>query len=102
LDESGYLVSIDVRTTEPDTKMGWMIAAWTPEFTGYLHEIISYVRISRSSTNRKGELFLGHIIQEAINDGLKINSVVFKKHYFWDIGTPNGLKKALEDYAFWI
>jgi glucose-1-phosphate thymidylyltransferase len=48
----------------------------------------------------KKELFLGDVFQAAIDNDLQIESVIFQKNRYYDIGTPEDLVKAANEIDF--
>jgi glucose-1-phosphate thymidylyltransferase len=100
--KDGNIDAINVRSTSPDSSPGWIIAAWTPIFTNFLHQHLKKRLRNHSRIQQLPEMFLGHVFQTAINEGIKFNSVRFRDHNFWDIGTPKGLQKALGEKDRWI
>jgi glucose-1-phosphate thymidylyltransferase len=101
IDKNGYVHSIDVRSTSPDSKPGWSIAAWKPAFTSFLHHYINPQNYEETDQYQAKESFLGNVFEAALGEGIKINSVYFSGEHFWDIGTPKGLNKALQDKSQW-
>jgi glucose-1-phosphate thymidylyltransferase len=100
LDPHRRVCGIQIKPTETDLKYTWIIAAWTPAFTHFMHEYLR-VNLSVSSFNtadkdsdRQRELFVGDVIQAAIDDGLKVEAVIFANGSYWDIGTPEDLVNA--------
>lgn len=76
----------------------WIIAAWTPGFTDFLHDYLSESSseafFGDESRDNKGELYIGDVFRDAIQSGMKTTSVRFEKGAYLDIGTPSELKKA--------
>ncbi len=68
----------------------WSIAVWTPAFSGYLHDFLA-----RRDTDAAGELYVGQVIQAAIDDGLVVESVTFPDGSYLDVGTPEDLERAV-------
>jgi glucose-1-phosphate thymidylyltransferase len=46
-------------------------------------------------TIKPGELYVGDVIQAAIDEGMHVNSVVFPEGVCHDIGTPDELVQAV-------
>lgn len=70
----------------------WIAAVWTPEFTLYLHELIAEAEAAWKADTE--ELFVGHVLQRAIDDGLAIDAVRFPNGQYTDIGTPDDLLRV--------
>lgn len=100
--QDGRITKLDVRSTGPDGVPGWVIAVWTPVFTEYLHKYLANLASKNPVGKPLPEIFLGHIFQAALGEGLHVNRVYFSRQNFWDIGSPEGLQKALEDKERWI
>lgn len=108
LDENGGIRRI---RPKPFTKnrekvsYAWLTAIWTPVFTRYLHEFVSehqkkYLDAGiKAIEKNKGELFVGEVFQAAIEDKLKIETVIFSDGNCLDIGTPDDLAKVLGKYS---
>ncbi|MEZ4826867.1 MAG: dTDP-glucose pyrophosphorylase [Bacteroidia bacterium] len=78
-----------------ELQYSWIIAAWTPVFTAFMHQYLSADQVERRQNQQPAEIYLGHVIIAAISEGLRINSVVFPGHTFLDVGTPMNLKEAV-------
>ncbi len=63
----------------------WSIAVWTPRFTDYLHDFAA----DRSAGSR--ELYVGDVIQSALDDGLSVVAHPFEDGASTDLGTPEAL-----------
>lgn len=96
-DDDGGLKDIIIKPERTSLTHTWIIAAWTPVFTNYLHEYLRGGTKRNSSEsksmNNKGELHIGDIFRDAINEGFKTDYVKFNGLYL-DIGTPETLKKT--------
>ena len=76
---------------QPDAGLDytWSIAVWAPTFSHYLHEFLA-----RRET-AADELYVGQVIQAAIDDGMVVESVAFPDGSYLDIGTPEDLERAV-------
>lgn len=75
----------------------WIIAAWTPAFTGFLHDYIiqsSDGFLGDETSGNKRELYIGDVFRDAIQSGMKTAYVTFEEGAYLDIGTPSELQKA--------
>jgi glucose-1-phosphate thymidylyltransferase len=79
---------------------------WSPRFTAFLHEYLQSISVTHNTeTNEiaKGrttgastqELSVGHVLQAALQQGLRMQSVIFSNGFYIDVGTPQGLDRAL-------
>jgi glucose-1-phosphate thymidylyltransferase len=102
LDDHGRVRRIEIKPAETKLRYTWIIAVWTPKFTHYMHEFIMAGQRSvtiekpfRSNKVQK-EVFLGDVIQAAVDDDFTIDSVLFPNGNYLDIGTPEDLVKSVE------
>lgn len=100
LDDDGRVRQILVKPDRTALQYAWMIAVWTPTFTEYLHATLPTV--DRPVTNRTNdvdppddELFLGEVLQAAVDDGMYVAGVTFSNGVCLDIGTPDEMEQAL-------
>jgi len=97
LDAAGRLLRVRVKPLDRAADPAWILAAWTPRFTRFLR---SWLERNESGSARPGaELYLGHVIEAARQDGLSIEVETFSAGCFIDAGTPDGLRIALERYG---
>lgn len=83
---------IIVKSLDEDLFYTWAIAFWTPRFTKFLHE---YLSTQSRPTDVTGELYLGHIIQAAIEARLDVRGTLVSDKPFIDIGVPENLASVL-------
>jgi glucose-1-phosphate thymidylyltransferase len=74
----------------------WCIAVWTPLFTQFLHE---YVAAQRGMAGTNSEVSVGEIVQVAIEAGLPVEGIRVSDKPYLDIGTSEGLVRAIKYYA---
>lgn len=84
----GRVQAIQVAAVEPAPALTWILAAWTPAFTSFLHAAVADER------GPAAEIPLGAIFQQALGAGLHVEGVAFADARFLDIGTPAGLVQA--------
>jgi glucose-1-phosphate thymidylyltransferase len=79
----------------PDTKLdfGWTIAIWKPAFASFMHEYLKKLPLPLSS-----EIYVGHVIQAAIDDGMKTGYVLFDKGACIDLGKPEDLSVIYREW----
>jgi glucose-1-phosphate thymidylyltransferase len=96
IDRTGRVTELLIRQGE-EQQLGWVFAVWNPSFTEFLHEHLKAPRTSaqQPQSNLPAELSAGHVIQAALRDGLRADSVAFLQHDYLDMGTPEGLEQAL-------
>lgn len=93
--DQGKLLGIELK--DPEIKgeaVAWVIAAWRPSFTNFLH---TYVKGKKAycSLNQE-ELYLGKVIHDFSNEGFRVDTVHFEHGECVDIGTPENLQRALK------
>ncbi len=100
LDESGRISRIDIKPTRSTLAYTWIIAVWTPVFSQFMNRYIENKNtdatsgsISHSAAKSK-EIFVGDVINAAIQDKVKMDKVVFENGDYLDIGTPGDLARA--------
>lgn len=96
IDNKGKLRKIVIKPDQTDLTYTWTIAVWTPVFSDYLHEYVK--EDSRRPKPGKGrEVFIGDVIQCALEDGLKVETALFPHGKYIDIGTLPDLKNVLNN-----
>lgn len=96
-DADGNLSEIVIKPKETDLVYTWIMAAWTPVFTRFMHDYLDKHTVPYSgneSDKKSSELHIGDIVREAISAGLKTSHVTFESGKFLDIGTPSDLQKV--------
>ncbi|PAU94008.1 dTDP-glucose pyrophosphorylase [Aliifodinibius salipaludis] len=93
-DAHGNINEILIKPKKTGLLYTWIMAAWTPAFSRYIH---SYVQDERRSHTSQKELYLGDIVKKAIYDGLSMAYVKFDEGAFIDIGTPAELEKVKDE-----
>ena len=95
LDDNGRALRIAVKEPGTDLRFMWSIAIWTPRFTEYLHRFLESPPLTREDkSGLERELFIGDVIQAAIEDGFEVETVVFAEGSILDVGTPESLLQA--------
>lgn len=95
MDAEGRARRIVVKQPGTELRFMWSIAIWTPRFTDYLHRFLERsVAFPQAENGRRRELFVGDVVQAAIDDGLEVQTVVFAEGSILDVGTPEGLRQA--------
>lgn len=86
----GRVRRIVIKPRRTRLRQCWLIAVWTPRFTGFLHAHLA----EGAGGPREDELFVGHVIQAAIDAGFVVDTVCFAGASYHDIGTPGDLLRA--------
>jgi glucose-1-phosphate thymidylyltransferase len=98
-DDAGQIKEIVIKQIRPDLKYGWFVALWRPSFTLFMHDYL--IRLIRSGSQGKiiqhdgslREVFVGDVILDAMNTGLKVDHLIFEEGYYRDLGTGDELYK---------
>jgi glucose-1-phosphate thymidylyltransferase len=96
VDRTGRVRELLIKPDKTKSKLGWVFAVWSSKFTEFMHK---YLAVPRTAAELPGtklplELTVGEVIQAAVREGLPTQSVVFPRHAYLDIGTPEGLRKV--------
>jgi glucose-1-phosphate thymidylyltransferase len=98
LDSAGQIRAIDIKPRQSRMPYTWIIAVWTPAFTRFMHQFTENNEKGRSkvtpTSSDQAEVHVGHVIQEAIQENLRVDYVLFDQGDYLDIGTPEDLIKA--------
>jgi len=93
-EKDGRIRRILVKPQSCHLQYGWIIAVWTPVFSRYMHEFLKQDRMKRARSSSLPELHVGHVIQQAIEDGLKVYGHAFPGCSYLDVGTTDELVQA--------
>lgn len=85
-----------IKPAATDLRYSWMIAAWQPAFTDFMH---AYVAAAIPAQSDARELFVGDVVQAAIDGGLRVEAQRFDAGNVLDIGTPEDLRRAVRRYS---
>jgi len=92
-DENGNIRNLIIKQNRSDLLYGWFIALWRPQFSKFMNEFLTGLLRNNSDGKIKiadgsyREIYVGDVIQEAINKGMKTDYVLFRDGYYVDIGT---------------
>jgi glucose-1-phosphate thymidylyltransferase len=70
----------------------WGVAVWTPTFTEFMHQ---FLLLHQKTAAESAELFVGDVVQAAIDKGLRVHGVQVSEHPYVDIGTWDDLHRAM-------
>lgn len=88
---------IVIKQAETTLRFTWSIAVWGPEFSSYLHDFVADGRAG--STGNSTEIYVGDVLQAAIDDGMTVLGERFEDGSFLDVGTPEDLRQAAVRFA---
>jgi glucose-1-phosphate thymidylyltransferase len=102
LAKDGRIHRIHVKQPGMNLPYGWFIAVWTPIFSNFMHEYLVDLQKLEEENNAEGnvpqkkELYIGDVFQAAIHNEMHIETVLFRDGSCIDIGTPEGIKRAVQ------
>ena len=103
LSDDGRIRQIFLKPVKTDLRYSWAIAVWSPAFTHFMHTYLSSIESAKGqdnsayNTSKQQELCVGDVIQSAIQNDMKVYSVIFEDGSCIDIGTPEDMIKAIKD-----
>jgi glucose-1-phosphate thymidylyltransferase len=103
LGNNGQVRRIIVKPIQTNLRYTWIIAVWTPAFTHFMYEYLTAIQATdghdQASNNRseQREMFIGDVVQAAIEAGLRVEKFLFPDGNYLDIGTPDNLVKAVRN-----
>ena len=92
----GRVTSVIREGDQSEEAWTWGLAAWTRRCTRFLGASVNAFAAGPSPS---GELEIADVIRKAIEDGLRVEGRIVSSRPFLDVGTPEGLRKALGDRA---
>ncbi len=87
---------IEVKPSRTALKHTWGIAVLEPAFTAFLR---AYVQAAPSGFPGRNEAYVGDVIEAGMRSGLRVMGFPVSRVPYIDIGTPEGLSKALKRYS---
>jgi glucose-1-phosphate thymidylyltransferase len=96
LDANAQVRGIVIKPPKTKLHYAWMIAVWGPAFTRFMHAYLAAVAHAQSTAAR--ELFMGDVMQAAIDSKLKVEAECFDDGWQIDIGTPEELREAIRGH----
>jgi glucose-1-phosphate thymidylyltransferase len=102
IDDQGRIRRLDIKPANTTLRYTWEVALWAPRFTEFMHNYLASIRPEFEHPDpalRRREIHVGHVVQAAIDSGLKVESVVFEAGRSIDTGTIDDLQLAIRDYS---
>ena len=96
VDENGRVRDLVIQPPQTGLRYSWDVAVWAPVFTEFLHE---YFAGHSAAAGKSPELSVGGVIQAALRAGLRVDGIPVSDEPYLDIGTPEGLIKAVKRFS---
>jgi glucose-1-phosphate thymidylyltransferase len=99
----GRISKIMLKPRQSDLLHTWIIAVWTPVFSRFMHEYLIKIEETdkpmkaKNKISEQQELFISEVIQQAIDDGLQVEGMIFPEGSCLDVGTVDDLAKAVRN-----
>ena len=93
LGADGEVVRFEVKPGRSELEHTWILAAWGPVFTDFLHTHLD-------SWSGPDELAMSRVFEAALGSGLGVRGLVFDDGEFLDIGTPDDLRRLRSDHRW--
>lgn len=100
IDSAGRVREILIKPRATALQYAWINAVWTGVFTRFIHAYLS--EASTLDRTRNQELHIGEVIRAYIEAGFPVETVVFDKGHYVDVGTPEDLIGAVKAEALGI
>ncbi len=94
LDDAGTPRRIVIKQPDRGLRWSWGFAVWGPRFSALVQ-----AEAPQSQDAAGRERHIGHLVQQAIDQGYTVRAVTAPGAYFLDIGTPEDLARAREFLA---
>jgi glucose-1-phosphate thymidylyltransferase len=96
LDSNGRILRITIKPSQTHLRYTWIIAVWGPRFSDFMHHFVALRKKRQLPVQGQQELYLGDVIQAAIQQGERVENVLFLDGSYIDIGTPEDLTAAVQ------
>jgi glucose-1-phosphate thymidylyltransferase len=91
IESTGRVRRFFIKQRETSLRYAWVAAVWTPTFTQFMHDYVD--EAIRSGEARRRELYVGDVMQAALDYGIHVDSVSFCDGGYVDIGSPEMLER---------
>ena len=104
VDPDGRIRRIHIKPSETNLRYTWIIAVWTPRFALFIHTYLTERMMADNDKSQRlpgfsrKELYMGDVIQAAIDNHLSVDKVIFHAGKYIDIGTPDDLERAVRTW----
>ena len=89
--ENGSIKKIHIKPENTTLRYTWLLAVWNSDFTAAIPRLL---RLSESKIKAR-EIYIGDIVQAAIEQGMGVDYLIFQNSQYIDIGTPGDLSKVI-------
>jgi glucose-1-phosphate thymidylyltransferase len=93
---NGKVKRVVIKPQYTDLQTTWGVAVWTPVFTRFMHDFLAS---HQQHADSEPELYMGHVVQAGIDNGLSVYGTPVSKLPFIDIGTPDDLEWAITPHG---
>lgn len=93
----GRVLGIKIKPRRTHLRFTWIIAVWDNRFSDFMHEFVAHRKTLQLDAASRHELYLGDVIQAAIQEGERVENVLFSDGSYIDIGTPEDLSAAVQN-----
>lgn len=99
LDGEGRVRSIVIKPDRTQLQYTWLIGVWTPTFTRFMHDYLKRAPTAATDDEPSDgrELFVGDVVQAAVEREMNVETVIFPDERCVDIGTSEDLVKAIRE-----
>ncbi|MFV9504250.1 MAG: sugar phosphate nucleotidyltransferase [Oscillochloridaceae bacterium umkhey_bin13] len=102
-DPDGRVRRIEIKQPQSQLPYTWMLAVWTPTFSAFMHRYLAEDAQRRADPDPAKrplrELFVGDVIQAALDRGMHVEAHCFPEGHALDVGTPANLIAAMRQYV---
>lgn len=89
VDAAQHVRTIVPKPSATSLEWTWLLAVWGPAFTDFLHGRVA------ERPGSATEVFVGDVLQAAVDQGLRVDAELIPDGRYRDIGTPSHLAAAL-------
>ena len=101
----GRIRKIHIKPRETKLEYTWISAVWTPRFTAFMHAYLAEVKSGSNDVAAAveqlfgAEVYMGDVIQAAVDSRMAVETVMFSDGRYIDIGTPEDLARAVRTWC---
>lgn len=94
-DRDNKISRIVIKPVESELQYTYVNAVWTPVFSDFINE---YLKMKINKNNIETEIYLGDIFQAFLDAGNTISYTIIQNGNYYDIGTVEDYRGAVERY----